>query len=181
MNSKLRVAALTAIAPILLGLLVACSSTVPLTAAKDATNPKCADVIVRLPSAVDSLPIRQTDAQATSAWGNPSAVLLRCGVTPPGPTTDICYTVKGVDWLRDTSKAPTYIFTTYGRNPAVQVVIDAKKTNGAGTIVLDELSNAVGSIKQTSKCLSREDVLGTGGVQTATPTPTPTPSASPTK
>lgn len=171
MNSKLRTGALAALAPLFLLAVVACTPTVPLTPAADATNPDCAEVIVRLPPSLANESIRQTNAQATSAWGNPAAILLRCGVTPPGPTTDVCHTVSGIDWLRDSSKAPVYVFTTFGRTPAVEVIVDSRLTNGQGTQYLDELANAVGTIKQTSKCLNLDDVLGTG-----TPTPSPTPS-----
>ena len=40
----------------------------------------------RLPETVDGLERRETNAQATGAWGNPASVLLRCGVPTPGPT-----------------------------------------------------------------------------------------------
>jgi hypothetical protein len=171
MNSILKRLAVIAIAPLLLVALSACAPTVALTPAIHATNAKCADVIVHLPQSIASKAIRQTDAQATSAWGDPAAIILRCGVTPPGPTTNVCYTVKGIDWIIDDSKQPVYTFTTFGRNPAVQVVIDTTLTKGQGTIVLDELSNSVGFIAQskTQKC---EDVLAPS---TPTPAPTPTP------
>jgi len=171
-----RVAILAMVLPVTIAALTACSPTVAMEPAADATNPGCADVIVHLPTSVADQPQRETNAQATSAWGQPTAVLLRCGVTPPGPSENICFTVKGVDWLRDESKAPRYVFTTYGRTPAVQVVIDTDLTQGQGTIILDELGNSVGLIKQTRKCTTTEDVLGSAGI---TPTPAPTPSTSP--
>ncbi|MCU1524478.1 MAG: hypothetical protein JWO18_1372 [Microbacteriaceae bacterium] len=178
MNSKLRTGALLAIVPFILATLAACTPTVALAPAADATNPGCAEIIVRLPDAVANQPIRETNAQATGAWGNPTSVLLRCGVTPPGATTATCYTVKGVDWLIDDSKKPRYVFTTFGRDPATEVIVDSNLTDGQGTIVLDELANAIGTIKQTKECLTREDVLGSasGVTPTATPTPSPSPS-----
>lgn len=183
MKSSSRSVALVAVVPLILGLLVGCSPTVALEPAADATNPGCAEIIVRLPTSVADQPIRETNAQGTGAWGTPTSVLLRCGVTPPGPTTDTCFTVKGIDWLRDESKAPRYVFTTFGRTPAVQVVVDSDLTKGQGTIILDELANAVGSIDQTRQCLSREDVLGDSSTDAPTPSPTPSvtpsPSASP--
>ena len=175
MKTKRKPAVLLAAIPLLLTAVAGCAPTVALTPAADAVNPGCASIIVHLPSAINSLPIRQTDAQATSAWGNPTAVILRCGVTPPGPTTDTCYTVSGIDWLRDSSKAPTYIFTTYGRTPATQVVVDAKLTSGQGTVVLNELAGAIGHVKQTSKCLTREDVLDSSGTTTEIPATGATP------
>src|SRR5690606_13163799 len=82
-----------ALAPLALLVLAGCAPAVPMTAATDAANPECAEVIVRLPAALedaakqdsDNEPAgvwlkRETDAQGTGAWGNPVAVLLRCGV-----------------------------------------------------------------------------------------------------
>lgn len=181
MNSKLRAGALIALAPLLLAVLAACSPIVALEPAADATNPKCAEIIVRLPDSVGGQQIRETDAQATAAWGTPTSVLLRCGVTPPGPTTDTCFTVNGVDWLRDSTKAPRFVFTTFGRVPATQVIVDTGITPVSGSQILDDLGNAVGSIKQTSKCLSREDVFGETGTTPPTLSPTPTPTPTPTK
>jgi hypothetical protein len=151
--------------------LAACAPTVALDPAADAVNPGCAEIIVRLPGAVAEQPSRETNAQATAAWGEPTSVLLRCGVTPPGPSEALCFTVKGIDWLRDDSQAPRYVFTTYGRDPATEVIIDSDLTDGQGTIILDELANAVGSVQQTRQCVNREDVLG----DSLAPSPTPTP------
>jgi hypothetical protein len=176
MNPRLTRVALIAAVPLMLVLLSACAPTVALSPAANATNPKCADVIVHLPGSVADQQLRQTNAQATSAWGDPAAVILRCGVTPPGPTSAQCATVKEIDWIVDDSKKPVYTFTTYGRTPAVQVVVDSKLTQGQGTIVLDELSNAVAFITQSKqhKC---ESVLGNGlgGESQVVPGPTPTP------
>ena len=38
-------------------------------------------------------------ARRTAAWGDPSQVILRCGVNVPGPTTDRCVSVNDVDWV----------------------------------------------------------------------------------
>jgi hypothetical protein len=123
---------------------------------------------VRLPDAVADAPRRETDAQATGAWGDPASVLLSCGVEPYGPTTLPCDNVNGIDWIRDDSDAPTYVFTTYGRTPAVQVVVDSEAVSGTSALV--DLEAAVASIPQTEACLNADDVLGT-----PSPVPTPTP------
>jgi hypothetical protein len=167
----LRATALLTLAPLLLGLLVACSPTVPLEPAADATNPKCAEIIVRLPASVVGQPLRQTNAQATGAWGNPASVLLRCGVAQPGPSST-CSTVNGIDWVVDVSGDPRYVYTTYGRSPATQVVIDKKLTQGQEAVILDALANAVGSITQTKQCTGHDP--GFVPESTATPTPVPT-------
>jgi hypothetical protein len=148
------------------GLLTGCAGTVSLEPAADATDPACADVIVRLPDTVAGEERRSTDAQGTGAWGDPASVLLHCGVPAYGPTTLPCGNVNGVDWIVDNSDDPTYVFTTYGRTPAVEVVLDYDVVGG--TSALDDLRSAVEAIPQTSTCLDAEDVLGT-------PTPTPAP------
>jgi hypothetical protein len=105
--------------------LAGCATTVDMTPAKGSNDPACADVSVRLPGSVDGQSRIWTDAQATGAWGNDgSAILLRCGVTPPGPTEAKCISLGGVDWIVDETQAPKYLVTTYGREPAVEVFID---------------------------------------------------------
>ena len=106
--------------------LTGCAATVPMEAAPLADDPACAEVIVRLPNQVDQQPRQWTDAQSTGAWGKPSAILLRCGVPELGPTTLPCETVDGVDWVIDDTNAPNYVVTTFGRVPAVQVVLDTE-------------------------------------------------------
>ncbi|MHC5795519.1 DUF3515 family protein [Lacisediminihabitans sp. FW035] len=160
--------ALGLLAPLLLAVLVACTPTVPLTPAVHATNPQCAEIIVRLPKSVVDQPIRETNAQATGAWGNPTSVLLRCGVRQPAPSAS-CSTVNGIDWVVDVSGAPRYVYTTWGRSPATQVVVDTKLTQGQEAVILDDLSNAVGSITQTKACTSHDP----GFVPESTPTPSP--------
>ncbi|TQL47574.1 uncharacterized protein DUF3515 [Homoserinimonas aerilata] len=130
-----------------------------MTAAVDAVNPDCAEIMVRIPTAIDELDKRETDAQATAAWGSPAAILLHCGVEVPGPSTLPCFTLKNVDWLRDDSDAPTYVFTTYGRDPAVRVTVDSDLASGTNALVA--LGNAVGSLPAQGACTAAEDVLGT--------------------
>ena len=161
---------LAALLPAVLLTLSACAPLVPLEAAPDAVNPECAEVIVRLPDAIDDNVKRETDAQGTGAWGNPATILLRCGVKVPGPSTQLCYTLKGVDWLRDDTDAPNYVFTTYGRDPAVEVIVNGDKASGTNALIA--LSNAVGSIPATRACTNPDDVLG---VPEPTPSPSPTP------
>lgn len=132
-----------------------CAHAVPFEPAADASNPLCASVSVRLPDEVAEFAERTTDAQATGAWGDPAAVLLRCGVPTPGPTTDRCVQVNGVDWVIDESDAPRYLFTTYGRTPAVEVLVD--NDVASGTTAITELSAAVSVIPQKAECVSADD------------------------
>ncbi|KGJ80109.1 hypothetical protein GY21_03125 [Cryobacterium roopkundense] len=147
-----------AAASVLLGtlLLSGCAPAVPLEPAADATNPACADVIVHLPESIADQPSRETNAQATGAWGDPAAVLLHCGVTVPGPTTLPCLNINGIDWIEDDSDAPRYRYTTYGRDPAIEIVIDSEKVSG--TTALVDIASAVSGVPATSQCLGAEDI-----------------------
>ena len=157
--------------------LVGCTATVVLEGADDAINPLCAEVMVRLPETVGELAQRQTNAQGTSAWGTPATVTLRCGVPAPGPTTTLCVEAGGVDWIADDAQAPVYRFTTFGREPAVEVTerghgdrqrvrdreVAADDTAArrqrvaggahAGREALESVANAVARIPQTNSCL----------------------------
>lgn len=147
-------------------LLAACTSTVALSPAPEANTVGCADVTVHLPQSLESLSLRDTSAQATGAWGSPAAIVLTCGITTPRVSDLPCQTVEGVDWLID-QKGKDAIYTTYGRSPGVQVVVDSKAVPTASNVLFD-LSSAVGTLKQTRACQSASDVP-------ATPTATPAP------
>jgi hypothetical protein len=134
--------------------LTGCTSTVQLDPAAYANDPSCADVTVRLPDELDGQPRRWTNAQATGAWGEPSAVLLTCGVEPPGPSVLPCQSVGGVDWLIDDTDAPNYLVTTFGRVPAVEVYLDNDVVSSAD--VLDSLSRIVSRLPADgATCLDR--------------------------
>ncbi|NEM91518.1 DUF3515 family protein [Galbitalea soli] len=176
---------MTALAAALAATLTACTPTVALEPAAHATAVACASLVTQLPDTVAGLPSRETNAQGTGAWGDPAEVLLRCGVAVPGPTSTLeCVTVNGVDWLSDPSQEPDFVFTSYGRNPAVQVIIiGSSKLSGAtvsGQAVLTDLSNAMGEIPQKHKCIGPSEQYQNGEPvdpsATATPTPTPSPS-----
>lgn len=141
-----------------LAFLQGCSPTVRLEAAEKANAPECANMVVRLPENVAGLPERTVNAQATAAWGDPVAVIVRCGLERPGPSTLPCVTVDGVDWLIDESKRPEYVFRTYGLEPATEVILDS--TVVSGTEVLQDLSAAVASqAAPVARCLDATDVF----------------------
>ncbi len=143
-----------ALAASLLGL-ASCSSTVSIPPAPDANNPLCADVSVRLPKVVDGMQRRWTDAQATGAWGDPTTVILACGVMPPGPTTLECVTIEGVDWIIDPSDEPNYRFTTYGRTPAVEVFLTYDPATTSSAEVLRAFTSAVSGLPVDGPCTAR--------------------------
>ena len=138
--------------------LAGCTQSVAFDAAPAASDADCAAVVVRLPDSVAGLAERETNAQATGAWGQPASVLLRCGVEPPGPTTDRCVSVDGVDWVIDESDAPNYLFTTYGRTPAVEVLVDNDVVSGSTAIA--DLSAAVSAIPAEGACVAIDDAEG---------------------
>jgi uncharacterized protein YceK len=134
-----------------------CSGIVPMQSAADSNNPECANVTVRLPDVVADLAQRETNAQATGAWGTPAAILLTCGVEVPGPSTLPCVSINEVDWLEDDSQAPLYRYTSYGRTPAVEVIIDSEAVSGTTTLV--DLGAAVSVLPKTGKCTDFADVF----------------------
>jgi hypothetical protein len=172
-------------------LLAGCAPAVSLhPAPPHANDPRCADLIVHLPDTLDSqngvLVHRETDAQSTAAWGDPTSVILSCGVRVPGPSTLPCVQdTGGVYWLRQ-KKADVWTFTTFGRDPAAQLTISTKLSPG---VVLDQLGNRMAaSLPKTGHvCSSTQDTVTGSDVPSASPTPTvsptvaPTPTATPTE
>jgi len=152
---------------VLIGVLAACTPTVALEPAADAADPACAAVTVRLPSEIDEgdtvFAARETNAQATGAWGDPTVVVLHCGVAQPAPTSDLpCNTVvdrtgNSIDWLVDGSADPIFTFTTYDKAPAVSVTIDYDSIGSAS--VLNAISIAVSQLPENGHhCIGIEDV-----------------------
>jgi hypothetical protein len=157
MKTKIR---LIAAAVIALGTLSGCAQTVAIDPAVNGTDTDCAEVVVRLPDTVSDLPLKETNAQGTGAWGDDStAVLLRCGVPVPDPTSTLpCVQVEDVYWLRDDADAPNYVFTTYGRDPATEVVVNRDAVSPGAALF--DLVNAVGYTTETGACTDIEDSLG---------------------
>ena len=139
-------------------MLAGCSPTVSLQPAEFANTPECANMSVRLPESLSDLPRRTVNAQATAAWGSPVAVIVRCGLPLPDPSPLPCYTLEGIDWLRDDEDAPRFRFLTYGLDPATEVIVDAEVVSG--TTVLSELTEAIGSQSApVQQCLDAAEVL----------------------
>ncbi len=167
-------------------LLAGCAPTVDLRPAPPhANDPHCADIIVRLPDPLDSgatgqLPRRDTDTQSTGAWGDPTSVILTCGVPVPGATTLPCIQVdNAIYWLRDKDAAKkVWRFTTFGRDPAVQVTVSTRLSPG---VVLDRLNTIVDLLpKNGHVCSSTEDTVTGEALPPDPTTPSPAPTPSPT-
>ncbi len=146
----LPVTALFATGLLSLTLLTGCTATVVVESAPEANDPACAEIIVRLPDQVGDLSKRQTNAQSTGAWGNPTAVILRCGLEPVEVSNLPCVTAGGVDWLVDDSKAPSYRFISYAAKPATEVIVDSAQISGVSA--LESLGSAVSNIPASKRC-----------------------------
>ena len=150
--------------------LAGCATTVDVVPGVDAQNPVCARVVRATPDTLAGLERRTAGAQAAAAWGTP-AVTVRCGVEVPGPTTDRCLSVElpdgtTVDWINpeaagealEDGTAGEWTFITYGRDPAVEVVVPADTGIEQPTGVLVELANAVQLVEPTRHCVGATDV-----------------------
>ncbi|MFW0119517.1 DUF3515 domain-containing protein [Rothia sp. P5764] len=144
-------------------------NAVNLQPAPDATNPACAKAMVAMPKTLSGLDQRETTAQATTAWGEPTAIVLKCGVElPTAPVSDPCQSVNGVDWIvKPTDKEQaqsseqtatgTWYAETFGREPAIQVTFEADRVSSS--TVLAELASAVEQLPQKKQCTNVEDTL----------------------
>ena len=135
---------------LLLPLLASCASTVNLGAAENSNDPACAEVSVRYPKEIGDLKERYTNAQATAAWGEPVAVIARCGLEPVEVSILSCVTSEDVDWLVDDSQAPSYRFISFATTPAVEVIVDSQVISGVSA--LDAMANAVKQLPVTKRC-----------------------------
>jgi hypothetical protein len=109
-------------------------------------DPACTTMADRLPSRLldHGRVATSPTSPAVAAWGEP-AIIWRCGVTPPGPTTQDCIAVNGIDWVVQPLDDGTG-FVTYGRDPAVQVLVP--DDYAPETFALTALSAAVGTVPQ---------------------------------
>lgn len=96
---------------------------VDVAAPPEAANAACTAAAGAWPETVadESRTATTSDSPAVAAWGDP-AIVARCGLTPPGPTTDECVDIDGIDWVvRPLDDGQAY--TTYGRSPAIEVLV----------------------------------------------------------
>ncbi len=139
--------------------LTGCAGTVHLEPAKDANNPACAEVTVRLPGSIAEQDRRWTDAQATGAYGDPTSIIISCGVTVPGPTSELqCVTLEGIDWLVDESESPMLRMTSYGRDPAVQVFVDTARVSSNEVLSSSALVSAIRMIPAEGECTAPDEL-----------------------
>lgn len=129
------------------------------SAAENAADPACAPAMIAMPDEIGDHALRPTDSQATAAWGDPAAVVLRCGVEPPAPTTDKCISAEGIDWVVR-EEGENWRITTYGRSPAVEVLFAQDRASSDSVMVT--LASAVGRIPAERGCVSLQDAEEVG-------------------
>lgn len=145
--------------------LSACSTTVGLDPAPNASDPICARMLLATPGEIGGFDRAKTTAQATTAWSDGSS--FRCGLEQPGPSTDRCITVAGIDWLSldaGDERVPanggdgTWTFLSYGRTPTVEIVITTEAV-GAGTVTdtLAQFSPALSLVPAERECVGLLD------------------------
>jgi Protein of unknown function (DUF3515) len=127
-------------------LLAGCSSAVravPFDGADD--SPQCHEVADEWPATVAGLERRETavESETVAAWGDP-AIIARCGAPVPGPTTEQCVDVDGVDWVA-VELSDGVELTTYGRDPAIEVLVPQEY---ADTLLLPAFGDVARLVEQ---------------------------------
>lgn len=132
--------------------LAACASAATVEPAPQAHDPACAEVMLLMPEEIGEFSQRPTTSQGTAAWGDPSAVVLRCGVEPIGPTQHPCVAPSGVDWVWIEQDDHVQLIS-YGREPSVEVLLDGDQLSEDTTMNAQfALSEPVSRIEQTREC-----------------------------
>lgn len=157
-------AAALVVVPLVVGL-TGCSGAVGVEPAPRGYDQLCSQVYTALPDSIADLQRRETTAQGAAAWsgvptgssdGREVTVVLRCGVDQLSAldTAGGCQAVEGdgasVDWIPVDDGDGRTTWTTYGREPAVelQMPADASVTSTAPQAV----AKAVSLIPQTAAC-----------------------------
>jgi hypothetical protein len=129
--------------------------------APDAANPVCASVVLALPEVLAGLHRISTTSQGTAAWGDTTtSVVLRCGVTPLGPTTDPCVTITGtagtsIDWVvtaNGSRAGGSWTFVTYGRTPSVELTIPQSLATDQPDTILMAVGQAAAVVPPHRAC-----------------------------
>lgn len=138
--------------------LAGCARSVNVDAGEFAPDPICGQVILALPNQLAGLEQVPATAQSAVAWGS-GEIVVRCGVSPPPPSEDRCISVTSsagvtVDWINPEAgsalippharaESGSWTFITYGRVPAVELVVRAESGVEDQPDVLNAISLAV--------------------------------------
>ncbi|MFL0459772.1 DUF3515 family protein [Kytococcus sedentarius] len=135
----------------LTAVLAGCSrGEVAISPAPLAGEPVCQEVAEAFPETVAgrvAQPVPEEAAGSAAAWGNPP-IVARCGVVPPGPTTDPCLTVNKVDWVVQ-ELDDGIALVTYGRTPALEILVPASYPQSADLVA--GFAEAAGTLPSTGR------------------------------
>lgn len=148
----------------LLAVTLASCGTVQVPAGPEATDPVCADIILAAPPQVLGMDRTETSSQGTAAWGSgEDTVVMRCGVTPPGPTTDQCTTLEDgngvqIDWIIRELEGDVFQYTSYGREPAIDLTVPLSAAPDQPSGAALDLAQVVSrNIEATDHCVGPGD------------------------
>lgn len=153
-------------APALLALVLGVSAcgTVRVPPGPDASDPLCAEIVIGAPQVMLGLERSETSSQGTVAWGSgEDTIVLRCGVQPPGPTTDACTRLGDpegvqVDWIVREQDG-IVLLTTYGRTPAVDISVPRSVAPDQPSAAAMDMGRLIDStIEATDHCVGPGDV-----------------------
>lgn len=102
-------------------------AAVEVTPAPGSGDPLCRNAAGAWPETVGGENRREVSTrndghvETEAAWGDP-AIIARCGVPSPGPNPN-CLDANGIDWVLTRSLSDGKEFVTFGRTPAIQVLI----------------------------------------------------------
>jgi hypothetical protein len=119
--------------------------------ARNSAAPHCHRIADSAPASLGGLSRRDSSLPGIAVWGDQD-IVLRCGVTPPGPTHNPCFAVDGVDWVMDLAQSThtRKVIVTYGRSPATQLVFDGTSDTDAAMV---DISRIVAPVPQTDHCI----------------------------
>jgi hypothetical protein len=118
--------------------------------APGADDPACRRALADAPATVLGRPRTPLDVRGALAWGDPQ-IVLRCGLSAPGPTTAQCLEVNGVDWVIDDPDADPVVFTLFGRSPAVDVSVPAAYGRSTASAALVDVAGIAKALPQNGR------------------------------
>lgn len=148
----------------LLTLGLASCATVQVPPGEAATDPVCAEIVLGAPPQILDMDRAETSSQGTAAWGaGDDTVVMRCGVTPPGPTTDQCTRLEDgsgvqVDWIVREIEGGVMLYTTYGREPAIDITVPMEAAGDQPSAAPLDLGRLIDTnIEATEHCVGPGD------------------------
>lgn len=135
------------------------SSSAHITAAPGAKAPACATALAAAPETVADKGRTPLPVDGALSWGEP-AIVLRCGLPAPVPTTKPCLSVNGIDWIVETDSGP-FVFVSYGRSPAVELRVPAGYRREAAVAAVTDVGPVAAALPADGRaCVGADDTAG---------------------